>query len=160
MQYPVNSRRPKSGDTKRVWDIGDEITAQSGRKASRGEVIERAVREGIHGGTASKQYNDWRLDYEKRRAASGFDEAPVLPLHISLTVQPDGRVLLPAELRRAMKLGEDGRLTAHLVDGELRLISPAVAIEKLQAYARANDKGTGSAVDELIAERRAEAARE
>ncbi|WP_162150314.1 hypothetical protein [Asticcacaulis sp. AC460] len=57
-------------------------------------------------------------------------------------------------------IGEDRRLTGELVDGELRLISPAMALKKLQDMIQAVDTGTGSIVDELIADRRAEAARE
>ncbi len=72
----------------------------------------------------------------------------------------DGRVLIPVELRRQMKIDPGGKLTASVVDGELRLISPPVALEQLWRHVRENDQGTGSAVDELIAERRAEAARE
>jgi hypothetical protein len=56
-----------------------------------------------------------------------------------------------------MKLGPDGRVNVELVDGEVRLFSPTVALEKLQRYVLGNDQGQGSAVDDLIAQRRAEA---
>jgi bifunctional DNA-binding transcriptional regulator/antitoxin component of YhaV-PrlF toxin-antitoxin module len=92
--------------------------------------------------------------------ASGVDEAPAAPFHLQLQIGSDGRVLIPAELRRQMKIDASSRLTARIIDGELRLISPIAALDQLWRYVRENDKGTGSAVDELIAERRAEAARE
>jgi bifunctional DNA-binding transcriptional regulator/antitoxin component of YhaV-PrlF toxin-antitoxin module len=97
---------------------------------------------------------------ESDASPAGFDEAPVAPLQVALQIGADGRVLIPAELRRQMKIDASGRLTARIVDGELRLISPLAALDQLWSYVRENDKGSGSAVDELIAERRAEAARE
>ena len=91
----------------------------------------------------------------------GFGEAPFTPSsYFPIQVGPDGRVLIPVDIRRAMMIGEDRRLTGELVDGELRLISPAMALKKLQDMIQAADTGTGSIVDELIADRRAEAARE
>lgn len=155
----VSALRPQSGVTLRIWEIADELTARTGRQARRSEVIERAVSEGIHQGTASKQFNDWRLAYEEN-TKTGFSEAPAAPFHTFLTVGSDGRVLIPAELRRAMKLGADGRVNVELVEGELRLFTPAVALEKLQRYILGHDQGHGSAVDELIAQRRTEASAE
>jgi hypothetical protein len=59
-----------------------------------------------------------------------------------------------------MRLGKDGVVTATLEGGMLRLVTPAVALAKLQQLVRERDRGTGSLADELIAERRAEAERE
>jgi bifunctional DNA-binding transcriptional regulator/antitoxin component of YhaV-PrlF toxin-antitoxin module len=78
----------------------------------------------------------------------------------TLYIGANGRVVIPAAARAAMQLGELGKVTAVLEDGELRLISPLVALGQLQKLIKERDKGTGSIVDELIAERRAEAARE
>jgi len=78
------------------------------------------------------------------------------PLHISR----DGRLVLPKVLRDAMMLDPDGRVTAHVEDGELRIISPLAAIRHFQRIAQKHKKPGVSVVDELIAERRAEAARE
>ncbi|ESQ77558.1 hypothetical protein ABAC402_00080 [Asticcacaulis sp. AC402] len=89
----------------------------------------------------------------------GFSEAPVAPFQQQLQIGADGRVLIPLELRRAMKLGADGRVNAELIDGELRLYSPAVALEKIQKMFEPF-RSESSIVDELIAERRAEAERE
>ncbi len=154
----ANVLRPKSGVTRRVWDIADELTAAMGRKAGRADVIDKATHEGIHLPTASKQYNDWRQAYDDRQgAAQGGAEAPVVPFEMHLQIGPDGRILIPVEFRRLMKLGPDGRVNAEWVDGELRLFSPAVALEKLQAFVARHDRGQGSVVDELLAERRREA---
>jgi bifunctional DNA-binding transcriptional regulator/antitoxin component of YhaV-PrlF toxin-antitoxin module len=88
-----------------------------------------------------------------------YKAAPELPQRWVLKVAPDGRFVIPAAARAAMELGEEGKVTAYVEDGELRIISPRAAIRRIQAYVKAHDKGTGSVVDELIAERRAAAER-
>ena len=157
-----NALRPRSGVTARVWDIADEITANKGRQAVRRDVLDRAIDEGIHEKTASKQYNDWRVSFENKQGEydGGVSEAPVAPFHMRLQIGADGRVLVPVEMRRMMKVEADGQLNAELVDGELRLFSPRIALEKLQKYAQAHIQGAESVVDELLAERRVEAGRE
>ena len=59
-----------------------------------------------------------------------------------------------------MRLDLGGKVTAQVVDGELRVLTPSVAAQRLQALIRTQDKGTTSVIDELIAERRQEALRE
>jgi bifunctional DNA-binding transcriptional regulator/antitoxin component of YhaV-PrlF toxin-antitoxin module len=76
-----------------------------------------------------------------------------------LKVGADGRFVIPAAARALMDIPEDGTVTASIQDGELRIISQRAAIRRVQAFVKAHDKGTGSPVDELIAERRAAAAR-
>ena len=86
-----------------------------------------------------------------------------IPLDVSpvrLEIGRDGRVLLPLEIRGALRLGEGTTLTAEVQDGVLTLISPRTAAIKLQQLIKATDTGTGSVVDELISERRAENAKE
>jgi len=146
----------------RVWQIADDMTARQKRPPRRGEVIEAAVREGISYGTASTQYNHWRREQDKLGDSeqTGLSEAAVsAPLNLALQVGSDGRVLIPAEFRRQMKIDDSGRLTARVVDGELRLISPTVALDHLHRLF-APLRGGPSLADELIAERRAEADRE
>ena len=92
--------------------------------------------------------------------ASDARSKPVPGDPVPLQIGNDGRVLIPAELRRQMKIDDSGRLTARIVDGELRLISPSVAIEQFHRYIQDQGLAGGSIVDEFIAERRAEAARE
>jgi hypothetical protein len=86
--------------------------------------------------------------------------ATVLPEFIPLSITPNGILVLPPEVRAAMLLDDDGRVTATMVDGELRIVSPMAAIRRLQRMIAERDTGEGSPVDELIAERRAEARRE
>jgi bifunctional DNA-binding transcriptional regulator/antitoxin component of YhaV-PrlF toxin-antitoxin module len=78
----------------------------------------------------------------------------------TLYIGANGRVVIPAAARAAMQLGELGKVTAVLEDGELRLISPLVALGRLQKLIKERVKPGTSLADELIAERRAEAERE
>jgi antitoxin component of MazEF toxin-antitoxin module len=77
-----------------------------------------------------------------------------------LYVAPEGGLVIPRALLDEMMLDPDGRVTARVKDGELHIISPMAAIRRAQRIAKELDRGEGSVVDELIAERRAEAARE
>ena len=89
-----------------------------------------------------------------------YQAAPAKSQRWNLKIAVDGRIVIPAAARAAMELDEDGTVTATLhEDGELRIISYRAAIRRVQAFIKAHDKGTGSVVDELIAERRAAAER-
>lgn len=74
---------------------------------------------------------------------------------VRLTVAENGRLVIPKEMRAAMALGEDGTVTARLVEGELRLISPRAAIARAQRRLAHLKKPGESVVDEFLAERRA-----
>ncbi|MGH8564988.1 MAG: AbrB/MazE/SpoVT family DNA-binding domain-containing protein [Gammaproteobacteria bacterium] len=71
-----------------------------------------------------------------------------------------GRVVLPAELRRALGLSEGDEVILRLTDQELHLITPRQAVKKAQALVRRYVPDSVRLVDELIAERRREAAGE
>lgn len=77
-----------------------------------------------------------------------------------LRIADDGRVVIPAEMRRAMLVDDTGTITARVVDGELRVLTPKAALRSLQRMVREASPGGVSMADELIAERRAEARRE
>jgi AbrB family looped-hinge helix DNA binding protein len=79
-----------------------------------------------------------------------------------LKIDSAGRVVIPAEMRAAMLVKPGDIVTADVADGEFRIVSPEVALKRVQAFARkwkAEHPGA-SVVDELIAERREEARRE
>lgn len=69
-----------------------------------------------------------------------------------------GRVVIPAQLRRALGLSEGDEVILRLTDQELRLIAPRQAVKKAQAMVRRYVPDSVRLVDELIAERRREAA--
>ena len=154
--------RPRPGTrTGRVWEIADEITREKGRRAERREVVERYVAENGKRNTASTQFQYWKRHHEERQEKPRSVSAPASPGELRevdpqpLKVASDGRVLLPLEMREAMVLGEDGRVTARVEAGELRLVSPAVAVRRIQARMRKFKKPGESIVDRFLAERRA-----
>ena len=58
--------RPLSGDTRRVWEIADQIARQY-PKDTRGEVLARCKAESINDDTASRQYDHWKASRERVR---------------------------------------------------------------------------------------------
>ena len=77
-----------------------------------------------------------------------------------LVLGPKGRVLLPADMRATMGLEQGDVITAWLKDGEFRMHSHLHGLRKIQVEASSIAAGSVYASDELIAERRAEAAKE
>jgi bifunctional DNA-binding transcriptional regulator/antitoxin component of YhaV-PrlF toxin-antitoxin module len=152
--------RPKSGKTARVWDIADEITRQTGQVAPRKDVMQRFQAEGGNANTASTQYSQWKAEFINSGAADDLKPRPGNLEPVQMTIAPDGRLLIPAEFRKAMMLNKAGAVTARVVDGELRLLTPQCAIKRLQDLVAEVDQGQGSVVEELLRERRAEAKRE
>ena len=71
-----------------------------------------------------------------------------------------GRILVPAAIRRAMRLEKGDTVLLELHGDELRVRSAAAALRRLQESLRDKIPPGVSLVDELIAERRAEAARD
>jgi bifunctional DNA-binding transcriptional regulator/antitoxin component of YhaV-PrlF toxin-antitoxin module len=69
-------------------------------------------------------------------------------------------VLFPADLRKALGLEQGDVITAWLRDGELRMHSHRHGLRKIQEEARSMPSSAVSASGELIAERRAESAKE
>ena len=75
-------------------------------------------------------------------------------------VDRQGRVVIPVEYRRALGVCEGEEVVMQLDDGALRILTRAQAIRRAQEILAPYLAGKPSPVDELIAERRAEAARE
>ena len=71
-----------------------------------------------------------------------------------------GRIVIPAEYRRALGLNVGDPVVMRLEDGELRLSSRREAIKRAQRILRQFVPEGRSLSDELIAERRREAALE
>ena len=72
----------------------------------------------------------------------------------------DGRFVIPATFRKAMGIEPGDDLILHSEDGELRVVGRRVGLERARAIVRRFVPEGVSLVDELIADRRAEAARE
>ncbi len=86
-------------------------------------------------------------------------EMPEDSTHVRLRVGPQGRVVIPAHFRRALGLAVGDALVASVQDGRLVFEPKGAAMAALRALFAAA-AGEDDVVAELIAERRAEAARE
>jgi AbrB family looped-hinge helix DNA binding protein len=72
-----------------------------------------------------------------------------------LKLGPDGRILIPADVRKAMRLRDGDTLVASVTpNGELRLWGTDVGLDKLRALVTPY-MPDGSAVDAFLGERRA-----
>lgn len=71
-----------------------------------------------------------------------------------------GRVVIPAEARAALGLADGASVRIRMEDGVLTIIPHAEIVRRLQEKYRRLIPGDRSLVDELIADRRAEAKRE
>ena len=105
-------------------------------------------------------------DKARETKATGLSEAPQRPLHddtmpsVKVRLGPDGRVVIPAAIREALGLKEGDVLFARLEGGEIKLLTPTAAMHRAQAIVRSFVPEGVSLVDDLIADRRREAARE
>jgi AbrB family looped-hinge helix DNA binding protein len=77
-----------------------------------------------------------------------------------LQVGAGGRIVIPSEMRSAMGIAEGDSVLARVLDGELRLVSQATAVHKAQQLVRRYVPEDVSLVDQLLEERRAEAAKD
>ncbi|HZU77866.1 MAG TPA: AbrB/MazE/SpoVT family DNA-binding domain-containing protein [Dehalococcoidia bacterium] len=82
------------------------------------------------------------------------------PVPESVRVSEGGRIVIPAEFRRALGVEVGDTVLVELADGELRVFTPEHAIRRAQEILAKYMPQDRSLADELIAERRAEAERE
>lgn len=156
MSAQPRKRPPAWSATGRVWAIADEMMAATGAVPAGRAVVDRYLAEapGRNEGTAFTQYSHWKkavtAPHQRRpRAAAARPE---------LRLMPDGSVVLPAGIVAALGLAPGVELSASVEGSVLRLEPAASALARARAIVRAFDRGQGSPVDELLAERRAEAA--
>lgn len=111
------------------------------------------------------------VDEERRRGARqpGMAEGEVPFEHqkdvdvsraVWIDVSDDGTMTLPPALLAAVGLAKGGALLARFDDDAIRMMTPEATTRKIQAIVRRSVPEGVSLVDELIAERRAEAAKE
>ena len=77
-----------------------------------------------------------------------------------LKINENGRVVIPAEFRKALGIRAGDELLVWMEDDELRMTTMKRRIERAQRRARQYLKPGVSLVDQLIAERREAAKRE
>ena len=80
--------------------------------------------------------------------------------HYRVTISPNGRMVLPAALRRQLHVEGGGLLVIREDEDRLVLESVDSAVRRAQALVRRYAPAAKGVADELLAERRAEAARE
>ena len=68
-----------------------------------------------------------------------------------------GRVVVPAGIRKALRIRDGQDLTISLDDGFIRLQTLDAALERVRGIARSRHNRGAGLIDEFIAERRAEA---
>ena len=78
----------------------------------------------------------------------------------SARVNEDGRVVIPANLRKALGIAPGDQLVFRLEDDELRVSTIKSRVARAQRLVRKYVKPGTSLVDELLAERCAEARKE
>lgn len=83
-----------------------------------------------------------------------------MPGRIRVKVPANGRVVIPADFRKALGIASGGELIFRWEDDELRIATMKRNIERAQRHARQYLKPGVSIVDEFIAERREAAKRE
>jgi bifunctional DNA-binding transcriptional regulator/antitoxin component of YhaV-PrlF toxin-antitoxin module len=86
--------------------------------------------------------------------------SPPRAVSVVLNVTEDGRIIIPAQALTELGVAAPDRISASVVEGEVVLDTLEAAVKRMQAYYRRIIPEDISLVDELIAERRAEAARE
>jgi AbrB family looped-hinge helix DNA binding protein len=74
------------------------------------------------------------------------------------TIDNTGRILIPAAIRKALSIRPGDRLVVRMENGTLRLLTRARALALAQALVRSHVSENRSLVEELLAERRREAA--
>lgn len=72
----------------------------------------------------------------------------------ALKVSREGRILIPAEVRAALRLVEGSLLTLRVEDNEIRLCDRTQALRRAQDIAAKYKKVDESVVDEFLDERR------
>ena len=72
-----------------------------------------------------------------------------------------GRLVIPVDIRRELNISDGTAVTLTLMDGEMRVRTVQEGIKRAQEiFAKYNKRPDVSIVDELIADRRAEALRD
>ena len=77
-----------------------------------------------------------------------------------IRINENGRVVIPAEFRKALGVGAGDEIVLRMEEGELRITTMKQRIARAQKLTRKYVKPGVSLADELIAERRAAARRE
>ena len=93
--------------------------------------------------------------YDAPQNAIPYTDRQLSPrLRAGLKIADGGRLVIPAAMREAMGIGPGDTVSAICVDGELRLVSPEMALKNARRRLTKSVGASASMVEELIAERR------
>jgi bifunctional DNA-binding transcriptional regulator/antitoxin component of YhaV-PrlF toxin-antitoxin module len=98
------------------------------------------------------------LSYGKLAQPSRFEEAAMSLIHAKLDA--DGRLLIPAQVRRALGMPKGANVTMRFDNTGLHVETQMASIKRAQELLRQYIPAGVSLSDELIADRRAEVAKE
>lgn len=73
---------------------------------------------------------------------------------MTVSISPQGRVSIPAPIRHELGLGPGTQLVTYIENGRVVLETREHLISRIQAAAKAGRRPGGSAVDELLEDRR------
>lgn len=77
-----------------------------------------------------------------------------------VNVLPNGRLILPASLRRSLGVEKGGQIVAELIDGEVILSTPDAALDRARAIFRQYVPAGTDIGTEIISDRRNENAQD
>jgi AbrB family looped-hinge helix DNA binding protein len=80
--------------------------------------------------------------------------------NLPVRMAANGRLSVPAKLRKALGLEEGGMVLLSLQDGEIRIRPIGVVLAEVQAMVAPYLKASGDTVEQFLADKRAEAALE
>ena len=87
--------------------------------------------------------------------ASTLDGAETQVLRFSAKIGPGGRVVIPAEVRRALGVDEGDVLSGELKDGEINFVSFDSMIAEIQAEMQTLKRPGVDEIESFLADRRA-----
>jgi len=147
-----------SGELDGCTTVSDKIRLLDQRGIARADIAR------ILGKRYQHVRNVLEADAKKRQHQQSAEAQTAATGVHRLIVSRDGTLRLPRGLMRGLGIAEGGTLAARLEESELRLVEPLTALRKVQDMLAPLRQKLGqqgvSVVDELIAERRAEAAQE
>ena len=82
------------------------------------------------------------------------------PKNLPVRMAANGRLSVPAKFRKALGLEEGGMVVLSLQDGEIRIRPVGVVLAEVQAIVAPYLKASGDTVEQFLADKRAEVARE
>jgi AbrB family looped-hinge helix DNA binding protein len=100
------------------------------------------------------------IRYQHVRNVLVRSERATPPKEVSVAIGPGGRIVIPAPYRQALGLSEGDQVMLTMDDEEVRIASRKTKIRAAQDLVAKYVPANVDLVDELIAERRREAARE